>query len=522
MDEEKLVIGQLDEKIIDEGPKIKLLHYFENPMANAVAAARTCYSPKVIEEAQVTKEQIERISKGTFEGGHHTVYQHATFEFSMEGISRQFVWQFLHSHPFYNSEQQSQRYVKLNEIRATIPPSLAGKSLEIYKNAIVNSWKAYNDITQILLNDFIDGHRKLKKAEPDKKTVRGLEKKSIELARYVIPIAAHTAMIHTVNALTLFRLYKIMNQYGCAWEQKLIISRMVKEVKKIDPEFFNLVKDPLNLEETPEFILMKEHPATGSGEFIKEFDSSLEGRSAKLVAYLPNAEKIVADSVRAVVGKSSKEMGDDEAIGYVLDPSKNLYLNLTLDLATNSPLTRALNHPYYVFRKKLSHTADSQDQRHRMVPASRPLISLTATEKPDYIIPSLIEKNSQAREIFEKCMADLWVAKNELVKNGVDAELAVYALPNALAVRIEESGNLLNLWHKWKMRLCLNAQKEIWEHSIDEVEQVRKVQPKLVQFIGAPCQVRIVGKIKPFCTEGDHWCLLPVWVWKDMKKEARA
>jgi hypothetical protein len=40
---------------------------------------------------------------------------------------------------------------------------------------------------------------------------------------------------------------------------------------------------------------------------------------------------------------------------------------------------RALQHANYTFAKKISHTADSQDQRHRMVPGSRPLLTLADT-----------------------------------------------------------------------------------------------------------------------------------------------
>ena len=42
-------------------------------------------------------------------------------------------------------------------------------------------------------------------------------------------------------------------------------------------------------------------------------------------------------------------------------------------------MMRALNHASYVFEKRLSHTADSQDQRHRMVPASRPMMTFADT-----------------------------------------------------------------------------------------------------------------------------------------------
>ena len=83
-------------------------------------------------------------------------------------------------------------------------------------------------------------------------------------------------------------------------------------------------------------------------------------------------------------------------------------------------------------------------------------------------------------------------------------------LPNALAVRFEESGSLLHLIHKWTMRTCLNAQREIFDASMDEVEQVRAVHPSLVEHVGPPCYVRN-GLVRPRCTEGSHFCGVTVW-----------
>ena len=97
------------------------------PFDGAIAAARTCYSPRVIGATEVTDGQRDTSGALTFDAGHHTVYQHASFEFGLENISRQFVWTFLHSYPFYNSEQSSQRYVKLREPRAFVPP-IAGEA----------------------------------------------------------------------------------------------------------------------------------------------------------------------------------------------------------------------------------------------------------------------------------------------------------------------------------------------------------------------------------------------------------
>jgi hypothetical protein len=60
------------------------------------------------------------------------------------------------------------------------------------------------------------------------------------------------------------------------------------------------------------------------------------------------------------------------------------------------------------------------------------------------------------------------------------------------------------------MRTCLNAQREIFEASMEEVAQVRGVHPSLVRHVGPPCFVR-TGLARPRCTEGSHFCGVPVW-----------
>jgi hypothetical protein len=91
---------------MDGGPVVRLRSATDRPYDDAIAAARTCYSPRVIEPDEITDRQRRNIGPLTFDGGHHTVFQHATFEFALSGVSRQLVWSFLHGFPFYNTEQQ--------------------------------------------------------------------------------------------------------------------------------------------------------------------------------------------------------------------------------------------------------------------------------------------------------------------------------------------------------------------------------------------------------------------------------
>jgi thymidylate synthase ThyX len=484
------------------------------PFDGAIAAARTCYSPRVIGTHEITEKQRDTIGALTFDAGHHTVYQHAHFEFGLENISRQFVWAFLHSYPFYNSEQSSQRYVKLKEPRAFVPP-IGGEALEVYEGAVVRAWDRYAELSALLKDDALAILRELRYVQPTtnaerlKKIDKDAEKRAIETARYVIPIAAFTSMVHTVSGIVLHRLQRMVNTGDTPFEARLVIGEMVRLVKEWDPLFFEKVGlGEMDAESVPETRFPK--PRASGDRYAEEFDKRLNGRWSRLRDASVQAEEVVAESVRSVFGLTADEMSDDEALDRVMNPARNSYRLDILNVSYHSPLMRALHHANYVFEKRLSHTADSQDQRHRMVPASRPLMTFADTVHPDYITPRLIASNPRAKAVYDKAMRDAWAAKNRLLQLGVPLEFALYVLPNAKTLRFIESGSLLALLHKWTLRTCFNAQEEIYLASMDEVEQVRAAHPRLGRHIGPPCVVRN-GLIAPRCTEGSHFCGVPVW-----------
>ena len=495
-------------------PRVTLRTAPTVPFDGAIAAARTCYSPRVIGTDEITDRQRDTIGSLTFDAGHHTVYQHAHFEFGLENVSRQFVWAFLHAYPFYNSEQSSQRYVRLKEPCAFVPP-LEGEALDVYRTAIERAWDRYAELSAMLKNDAFAILKELRYVQPNsnpervKSIERDAGKRAIETARYVIPIAAFTSMVHTISGIVLHRLYRMVNSGDAPFETRLIIGEMVRLVKEWDPMFFEKIGvDPLDAGDVPESAFPR---ANGSGdEYAAAFDRRLNGRVSRLRSSLPDAESVVAESVRAVFGLGEADMSEDEAIDRVMNPARNRLRLDVLNVSYHSPLMRALHHSSYVFEKRLSHTADSQDQRHRMVPASRPMMIFTDTVEPDFVTPRLIGANAAARAVYEDAMAESWRAKNRLLELGVPLEFAVYVLPNAKALRFVESGSLLALLHKWTMRTCFNAQEEIYLASMEEVEQVRAVHPHLGRYIGPPCVIRN-GIASPRCTEGSHFCGVPVW-----------
>ncbi|HET8645508.1 MAG TPA: FAD-dependent thymidylate synthase, partial [Vicinamibacteria bacterium] len=466
--------------------EVTLRNAFARPYDGAIAAARTCYSPRVIGVEEVTPSQRDSIGPLTFDAGHHTVYQHAHFEFGLQNVSRQFVWSFLHAHPFYNSEQSSQRFVRLDRIAVHVPQDLGPAARQLFEEGIAAAWESYRSLSQILGQDtarIVSGLRGVGPRASDKRrqrAAREAEKKAIELARYVIPVAAHTSMVHTVSGIVLHRLYRMMRTGDAPAESAAVVQAMVGHVRALDPAFFERVGEgPLAEAELAE----SRFPATraaGDAE-ASRLDALLGPRVSLLVDWSGRAERTAADAVRAVLGAAPEALSDEDALDGLLHPARNRYRLETLQLAVHSPLARALHHASYTFLKKLSHTADSQDQRHRMVPGSRPLMTLTDSARPDYILPPLVAANARAHELYVQAMERAWAAKNRLLDMGAPLASALYLLPNAKALRFHESGSLIYLAHKWTMRTCFNAQEEIWRASMEELEQVRAVHPALAR-----------------------------------------
>ncbi|MGO9063515.1 MAG: FAD-dependent thymidylate synthase, partial [Myxococcaceae bacterium] len=226
----------------------------------------------------------------------------------------------------------------------------------------------------------------------------------------------------------------------------------------------------------------------------------------------PNAMAAVAEAYRAVMGLRAAECPDAEAIDRLLNPGRNPYRRETLNVGVHAPMMRALQHANFTFAKKISHTADSQDQRHRMTPGSRPVLAAQFLPgEPDVVVPALLEEVPEALDVFHATVQAAWQAIGQLLDAGVPAEAALYLLPNAFPIRFLESGELLHFHHKWVHRLCYTAQEEIWRASLQEVEQVAEVQPLIAQYLAPPCTLRRQASVTPFCPEGPRFCGLPVW-----------
>jgi len=498
-------------RFLSPEPEVVLTKAFADPFANAIATAKTCYSGKGIVTDEQAANGYESLAKSIYQAGHHTTLQHAHFQFALSNVSRQFLWSFLHSHPFYNSEQVSQRYVTLKPEGVAVPP-LDGEALALYRKTVARQMAAYAELSERLL-PLADREWAQRFPRARKHFARDVQKKAQEVARYVAPIAAFSYLYHTVSGVTLLRYYRLCRQADAPLEQRLVVEKMVRALLEFDPGYATILEEPLDPEAMPEAALLRDglRGAEAARAFCAEFDAGLDGRVSKLIDYKARNEAILADAVREVFGMTRATLSDRDAIEAALDPAKNRLLGESLNLTTHSKLSRALVHPSYTFRKKLSHTADSQDQRHRMTPASRPILAAHLTGEPDFITPELIRQDPAIEHEYRAVMEEIWDAVGELKRLGVPDEFALYLLPNAVAIRFTESADLLNLHHKHAMRLCYNAQEEIWRASLEEALQIRDVNPTIGRYLLPPCTLRDMADALPKCPEGERYCGVKVW-----------
>jgi thymidylate synthase ThyX len=457
------------------------------------------------------------LARSLYKAGHHTTLQHCYIQFSLEGVSRQALWSFFHAHPFYNSEQVSQRYVPVKAGHVHVPEGIREAGLEeLFLQAAAQRMAEYHQLSGVLEETVAtEYYRRFNGRHGSKRAAADIQKRAQEAARYVLPVATTAYLYHTVSLLTLMRYWRMAERNDCPTEIRTVTRLMVDALIEREPQFRDLLEEPLPPDDRDgvaetlggPFLIDREN----ARRLNEEFDRQLDGAVSILVDRCSRNEELLAESVREVLGLSRESCPDSEAIRLVLDPGRNRLLGESLNLGTMSKLGRCLHHPKYVFRKCLSHAGDSQDQRHRMTPGSRPILVRHYTGLPDYITPAPVVASTQAMDLYRASMEKSWESVEVLLERGAAPEDALYLLPNSVRIRFTESSDLLNLHHKMAMRLCWNAQEEIWRASVEEAQAIESVEPEIGRWLLPPCGLRKAAGTRPICPEGDRYCGVTVW-----------
>ena len=202
---------------------VVLLRHTPEPEEVVAMAAKLCYSPSGVEEL---KEKIEAKDQAAFVEklaaiGHLSPIEHVSFSFGIEGISRACSHQLVR-HRVASYSQQSQRYVREEQFDYVIPPSIKQDPVLVreFEKFMAEAQENYTKVLKRL-------------EELGYKGEAGQQD-----ARYLLPNAAETKIVVTMNARELLHFFRVRCCNRAQWEIREMAERMLALVKKAAPTIF--------------------------------------------------------------------------------------------------------------------------------------------------------------------------------------------------------------------------------------------------------------------------------------------
>lgn len=245
---------------------VQLLSYTQNPELLIATAAKLCYSPSNISDLMdaQTPEEIDSFISRLEEMGHESPFEHVSYTFAIEGVSRVLEQQ-LTRHRIASYSIQSGRYVDRNNAEFYMPGDIdeCEEAKDFYVDVIKHSKEAYENIYKALLHQYllIEANKysneltifmdKLKedkdycfewfrtnKDKNIKKIFRDKKKKALENARFVFPNSLETKIIVTMNVRTLWNFFKHRMCFRAQDEIRELARLMLSILKQTSPRIF--------------------------------------------------------------------------------------------------------------------------------------------------------------------------------------------------------------------------------------------------------------------------------------------
>lgn len=198
-------------KIVGGGENIivELIAHTPNPDR---VIAESAYISHSQEFKTLSEERIKKLILELKRLGHESVFEHATFTFRVEGISRVCSHQLVR-HRIASYTQQSQRYVTLRDIEYVVPNSIRNsKFFEEYVEILSRAHNLYNRMIE-----------------------EGIHK---EDARYVLPQCVTTKIVVTMNARELRHFFRLRCEPDAQWEIRKLALEMLKKCYEVAPITF--------------------------------------------------------------------------------------------------------------------------------------------------------------------------------------------------------------------------------------------------------------------------------------------
>lgn len=197
-------------------PTVRLLSHTEDPERLVALAARVCYSPDGFERlgGGLSRRRVARLVRQMVDTGHHSTLEHASFTFGIAGLSRVASHQLVR-HRIASYSQASQRYISLEDcFEYEMPQAVADtpEARAIFEATMGAAHEAYRRLVAL-----------------------GLEP---EDARFVLPGAARSQIMMTMNARSLLNFFSLRTCLRAQKEIRTTAMKMLDLVRKVAPNLF--------------------------------------------------------------------------------------------------------------------------------------------------------------------------------------------------------------------------------------------------------------------------------------------
>jgi len=191
--------------------QVALLSFTPEPERTIAAAARLSTSKVSAGELRkrLSSEQVNSLLDQLVSSGHLSTFEHASFTFAIDGISRVTSHQLVR-HRLASYTQQSQRYVSFKEINYVTPATIVNKG---FKTKFQEMIKANYELYRQMIEAGIPA----------------------EDARYILPNAVETKLVMTMNARELMHACSLRLCQRAQWEIVGLFERIKAEVERVAP-----------------------------------------------------------------------------------------------------------------------------------------------------------------------------------------------------------------------------------------------------------------------------------------------
>ena len=196
--------------------QVELLYHTPDPERAIATAARLCYAPVGAAELMETMpdEKVHNVLRTVLSSGHLSTLEHASYTFAVDGVSRALTHQLVR-HRLASYNQQSQRYVKFKD------------GLEVVKPATVSEDPELERVFDEAIEAAVEGYKKLLNA--------GVP---AEDARYLLPNAAETKIVITMNVRELLHFFSLRGCNRAQWEIRELAHHMIELARPTAPYVF--------------------------------------------------------------------------------------------------------------------------------------------------------------------------------------------------------------------------------------------------------------------------------------------